>query len=151
MSIATENRVKSLRILIVEDRLETLQLIRATLVERGIDYIYTARDGREALQFLGEEEDRVDLVLCDWNMPRMTGLDLLRQIRTVDPHLPFLMITGRADADDIVAAKTYGVSAYIRKPFTGDELCKKITAIARVIAHRRPARLNGGRPSLLLG
>jgi CheY-like chemotaxis protein len=151
MTKQTDSRMRTLRILVVEDRLETLQLIRAMLVELGMDHIHTARDGREALDFLGEQQDRVDLVLCDWNMPRMSGLDLLRQIRTVDPQLPFLMITGRAEVDDVTTAKTHGVSAYIRKPFTGEELYRKISVLFRVIAHRRATRLAGGGPLALAG
>ena len=141
MTVQPDARLRDMRILIVDDRLETLQLIRHMLVALGASQIHTARDGREALDFLGNGEDHIDLVLCDWNMPRMSGLELLRQIRTADPQLPFLMITGRADVDAVTAARTHGVSAYIRKPFTGDELYKKISVLSRIIEHRRTARV----------
>jgi two-component system, chemotaxis family, chemotaxis protein CheY len=130
-------RVAGLKILLVEDQLETQQMIRAMLGDLGAQQIHNARDGREALDLLGEPDNGVDLVLCDWNMPRMSGLDLLKQVRSVDPSMPFLMITGRADVGDVMAAKQSGVSAYIRKPFTAEELSRKLMALARIVAHRR--------------
>ena len=129
----------NLRILIVEDQLETLQMIRSMLGDLGARQVVSARDGREALAILDRGDRPVDLVLCDWNMPRMTGLDLLKQVRSVDPTMPFLMVTGRAEAGDVIAAKQSGVSAYIRKPFTAEELQRKLIALARIIAHRRSA------------
>lgn len=143
MTAQSDTPMRDLRILLVDDRLETLQLIRDMLVELGASQIHTARDGREALALLGEREDGIDLVLCDWNMPRMSGLDLLRQIRTVDARLPFLMITGRADVEAVTAAKAHGVSAYVRKPFTAEELHRKLRVLSRVIFHRRAMRMSG--------
>jgi two-component system chemotaxis response regulator CheY len=127
----------NLRILIVEDQLETLQMIRSMLGDLGAQQVKSARDGREALALLDGCDNRFDLVLCDWNMPRMTGLDLLKQVRSVDPGMPFLMITGRAEMGDVMAAKQSGVSAYLRKPFTAEELQHKLSALVRVVAHRR--------------
>ena len=69
-------------------------------------------------------------------MPKLSGLDVLRQIRTVDPDMPFIMITGAADSDSVIAAKTSGVTAYIAKPFSQDELKKKLKLILRLIIAR---------------
>lgn len=92
-----------------------------------------------ALDFMGfaDGDDSVDVILCDWNMPRLSGLELLKQIRTCGPDLPFLMITGNADLEAVVEAKTYGVTGYIRKPFSADQLRKKLNVISRIVSHRR--------------
>ena len=137
----TELKLDALRILLVEDSVDAMNLIRSMLADFGITQIFTARDGRAALDFLGavDDDDLLDVVLCDWNMPRMSGIELLRQIRTVDPATPFLMITGAADGDSVAKAKSAGVTGYIRKPFSAEELQKKLRVIARIVAHRRSA------------
>ncbi len=136
---ATDTAIKDIKVLLVEDSLEAMNLIRQMLQDMGITQVYTARDGLEALNFLSaiDGDDLVDLILCDWNMPRMSGLDLLKQLRTADPDLPFMMITGAADMQSVTEAKSYGVTGYIKKPFSADELQKKLHVMARVIAHRR--------------
>ena len=67
----------------------------------------------------------------------MTGAQLLRQIRSVDPDMPFLMITGMADLHFVQEAKSFGVSGYLRKPFSRNDLQKKLSAMARIIAYRQ--------------
>ncbi len=128
-----------LKILLVEDSFESMNLIRNMLKDLGITQVFTAKDGMEALDLLGifTEEGEIDLVLCDWNMPRLTGVELLRQVRTCDPDMPFLMITGLADYDSVTEAKSLGVTGYIKKPFSLDELEKKLGLVNRILSHRR--------------
>ena len=128
-----------LRVLLVEDSFDAMTLIKSMLSDMGITQIFTAKNGIEALNFLGtvDEEDFLDVVLCDWNMPRLTGLELLKQVRSCDPDLLFLMITGTADVESVKEAKACGVNGYIRKPFSGDELRKKLKTVARIVAHRQ--------------
>ena len=130
---------ENLKVLLVEDSFEAMTLIKHMLKEFGVDQVYTAKNGLEALNFLGEidGDDMVNLILCDWNMPRFSGLDLLTQLRTVDLDMPFLMITGNADLQSVQEAKSHGVSGYLRKPFSANELEKKLSAMARIIAHRQ--------------
>jgi CheY-like chemotaxis protein len=135
--------LQSLRILIVEDIFEALNLLRSMVHDLGVTQIYTAKDGKEALDFLGECDDDIDLIICDWNMPRMSGLDLLRQVRTVDPDVPFLMVTGMADRDSVVAAKSSGVTGYIVKPYSAGQLGKKLTAVRRFLEARAQAARRG--------
>lgn len=123
--------LKNLRILLVEDNSQTLRFVQAVIKGMGITQTFVARDGREALKFVDEAEELIDLIICDWNMPRMTGLELLQQIRTVGVDIPFLMVTGRATIDSVAIAKKYGVSAYIAKPFSPAELEHKIVSLAR--------------------
>jgi two-component system, chemotaxis family, chemotaxis protein CheY len=101
------------------------------LSEMGVTQVFEAKDGREALSLIDEAPDMVDMVICDWNMPRITGIDLLRQVRSVNPDLPFLMLTGRKDMESIVEAKTSGVSAYIAKPFSQAQLEVKMRVLLK--------------------
>ena len=129
--------LKDLRVLVVEDSFQTIALIRTMLSDFGITQIYTAKDGKEALDFLGTCDELIDVVMCDWNMPRMSGLEVLRQVRTVDPDMPFLMVTGAADPESVLAAKSNGVTAYIAKPFSANVLKKKLNVVARLLNVRR--------------
>ena len=129
--------LKELRVLVVEDSFQTIALIRTMLSDFGITQIYTAKDGKEALDFLGTCDELIDVVMCDWNMPRMSGLEVLRQVRTVDPDMPFLMVTGAADPESVLAAKSNGVTAYIAKPFSANVLKKKLNVVARLLSVRR--------------
>ncbi len=122
-----------LHVLVVEDNTLTLKLIQAVLKDMSVGQVYTARDGREAQTFLDAGEDLINLIICDWNMPRMSGLDLLKQVRMVHPDLPFLMVTARGTIDSVVAAKKSGVSGYVVKPFSPAELEQKVVALARRI------------------
>jgi DNA-binding response OmpR family regulator len=101
-------------------------MLRKLLSELGITQIFEASDGREALGFMDDAFDFVNCVICDWNMPAMSGVDLLRQLRSVGNDTPFLMVTGRSDKESVVEAKGAGVSAYIRKPFSPQQLEAKL-------------------------
>lgn len=128
-----------LRILLVEDSFQSMNLTKGMLNDLGITQVFTAKNGAEGLDLLGtfDGEDFVDLVLCDWNMPVMSGVELLKQIRSCDPDMLFIMITGQADRSSISEAKTFGVNGYIKKPFSVDELRKKLDVAARIINHRK--------------
>lgn len=131
--------VENLRVLVVEDSYETLNLLKGMLSDLQIHQIYTARDGKEALDFMGMCDGLIDIVLCDWNMPKLTGLELLQQIRTADADMPFIMITGISDVMSVVEAKVSGVTGYIRKPFSQDELGKKLSLVVRMLTSREDA------------
>ena len=131
--------MEDLKILVVDDNFEALNLVRRMLEDAGINKIFTAMDGQQALDIIRatDGDGLVNLVLCDWNMPRMTGVQLLREIRTVDPDIPFLMMTGMAELKCVEEAKSFGVSGYIKKPFSANDLQKKLSAMARIIAYRQ--------------
>lgn len=105
-------------------------MMRVMLQDMGIHQVYEAVDGREGLDFIDVADDMVDLVICDWNMPRMNGISLLQQLRSVQSGKPFLMVTGRCDLDSVFEAKSAGVSAYIRKPFSQNELEAKLRIVS---------------------
>ena len=121
---------KNMSVLLVEDDNNTRATVRAMLWEMGISQVFEARDGREAMTHL-DAVDHVDigLVICDWNMPYNTGLEVLMEVRGRYPDLSFLMITGRADTNSVIDARNAGVNGYIRKPFSMKELEQKILSI----------------------
>lgn len=129
MAISLEN----LKILIVEDNAQAALLLRRVLGALGVHQIYRAADGREAQKFLNETKDQVDLIICDWEMPHMTGLELLQQVRTVYADMPFMMLTGNAEADSVKAAIKFGVNAYIKKPFSPQQLTENLLNLAKAL------------------
>lgn len=131
---ANKGPLTDLKVLLVEDQMEARAMLRNMLMELGVTQIFESGNGREALTFLDSAFDFIDLVICDWNMPSMTGVEVLRQLRTVDPDMPFLMITGRGDLDSVVEAKSSGVTGYIRKPFSPAQLEAKLRIIVQRMA-----------------
>lgn len=128
-------KASEIKILVVEDQSESRAILRNMMGELGITQIFEAQDGREALKFIDSAFDFVDLIICDWNMPGMTGVELLRQLRSVDPDVPFLMVTGRGDMESVVEAKTSGVTGYIRKPFSAAQLEAKLRIVLKKKIH----------------
>lgn len=119
----------TLSILIVDDYKTMLRIIRNLLKQLGFTNVDEAADGSEALAKL--KDKAYGLVISDWNMQPMTGLDLLREVRA-DPalrHLPFIMITAESKAENVVAAKEAGVDNYIVKPFNAETLKAKIASV----------------------
>ncbi len=121
--------IEKLKILLVDDQPDMRSIVRGMLSDMGITQIFEASDGKEAMTFSDAAIDMIDVVICDWNMPKMTGIDLLRQMRSVLPDIPFLMLTGRGDLDSVAEAKSCGVTAYIRKPFSPANLEIKLRVI----------------------
>lgn len=121
--------ISKIKVLIVEDQDDVRQLLHDMLTDMGVAEIFEAKDGKKAFEFIDAAFDFVDLIICDWNMPEMTGVELLQQIRAVDQSIPFLMVTGRLDMDSVVEAKNSGVTAYIAKPFTPVQLEAKVRAV----------------------
>jgi two-component system, chemotaxis family, chemotaxis protein CheY len=115
-------------ILIVDDYSRMLRIIRNLLRQLGHDQVEEASDGATALEMLRQKPFR--LVISDWNIEPMSGLELLRQVRA-DPALatlPFIMVTAEARAAKIAEAQRAGVSGYIIKPFGAEALSLKIAA-----------------------
>ncbi len=132
-------RMDKLRVMIVDDQADMRGMIRHMLAELGINQVFEAVDGKQAMSFMDDALDMIDLVICDWNMPAMSGVEVLRQLRSVDVDMPFLMVTGRNDMNSVSEAKASGVTAYISKPFSLDQLEHKIRVIMDKISHRLSA------------
>jgi two-component system, chemotaxis family, chemotaxis protein CheY len=95
----------------------------------GITDIVAVRDGEQALAVLEHEQGRFQLIVSDWNMPRMSGLEFLKAVRRRFPHMKFVMLTGKATSDFVVAAREHGVDAYVVKPFSPNQLRRKIESL----------------------
>jgi two-component system chemotaxis response regulator CheY len=120
---------KNIPILIVDDYKTMLRIMRNLLKQIGFDNVEEASDGSEALQKLREK--KFDLIISDWNMEPMTGIELLREVREDDnlKKLPFIMVTAESKTENVVIAKEAGVSNYIVKPFNATTLKSKLTGV----------------------
>jgi two-component system chemotaxis response regulator CheY len=120
---------KTMNVLIVDDYKTMLRIIRNLLKQIDFNNVEEASDGAEALSKL--RTGSFGLVISDWNMQPMTGLELLQEVRQ-DPRLktlPFIMITAESKTENVVAAKQAGVSNYIVKPFNAETLKEKIEKV----------------------
>jgi len=122
--------MKPARILVVDDAKFTRDLmVKAVKIEFPQFEVETAQDGRKAQKLL--EISRFDLVLCDWEMPEMSGIELLTWLReqseSRNKEVSFIMVTSLGDKEYVVEAAQHGVTDYITKPFNNDQLVSKVT------------------------
>lgn len=121
----------SFKVLIVDDHKTMLRILRNLLNQAGFEHIDEANDGQEALQMLTQHN--YGLILSDWNMMPMTGLQLLQFVRTDATYrhqnVPFIMITAEARPENVMEAKKAGVDNYIIKPFNAQTLEAKIIPV----------------------
>ena len=116
-------------VLIVDDYKTMLRIIRNLLKQIGFNNVDEATDGKAALERM--QQRKYGLVISDWNMEPMTGLEFLKQVR-VDESLretPFIMITAESKTENVIAAKEAGVNNYIVKPFNAATLKSKLTSV----------------------
>ncbi|MDP1594668.1 MAG: chemotaxis response regulator CheY [Gallionella sp.] len=121
--------IESTRFLVVDDFSTMRRIVRNLLKELGFVNVQEAEDGVQALSKL--RADTFDFVVSDWNMPNMTGIELLRSIRADASlkHLPVLMVTAEAKRENIIEAAQAGASGYVVKPFTAATLDEKLKKI----------------------
>jgi len=120
---------KNMPILIVDDYKTMLRIIRNLLKQLGFDNVEEASDGSAALQKL--RDGKFGLVISDWNMEPMSGIQLLREVRA-DGNLrkmPFIMVTAESKTENVVIAKEAGVTNYIVKPFNAATLKSKLVGV----------------------
>ncbi len=120
----------NMKILVVDDFSTMRRIVRNLLKELGFANVSEAEDGVEALNKL-RSEGNFEFVVSDWNMPNMTGIELLRAIRAdaVLKHLPVLMVTAEAKRENIIEAAQAGASGYVVKPFTAATLDEKLKKV----------------------
>jgi len=114
-------------VLVVDDSAMMRKIVQKNLRELGVELSYIeAADGKEALNAFAK--GGIDLILTDWNMPNMTGIELVKELRKIDPEkkVPIIMVTSEATADKVKEAVAAGVNNYVSKPFTTDVLRQKI-------------------------
>ena len=120
---------KNIRILVVDDFSTMRKIIKNILRQLGYTNVTEADDGTTAWETLNR--DNIDFIISDWNMPQMTGIELLRKVRSSEEYAatPFLMVTAEAQQENIIEAVQAKVSNYIVKPFTPETLGQKIDKI----------------------
>lgn len=119
----------SMTVLVVDDFATMRRILRDVLKEIGFTKIVEADDGSTALAVL--KKGKVDLIVSDWNMPEVTGLELLKAVRGDESmkNVPFLMVTAEGQKDSVVQAVQAGVDNYVVKPFTADTIKEKLEQI----------------------
>ncbi|MFN4281522.1 MAG: response regulator [Alphaproteobacteria bacterium] len=122
---------RNIRILIVDDYATMLRILRNLLKQLEFGNVDDASDGEAALLKLQQNGGNYDLIISDWNMAPMTGIDFLKKVRADDKfkHIPFIMVTAESKAENVVAAKQAGVSNYIVKPFNAETLKMKMSSV----------------------
>ena len=136
--------MQHIKFLVVDDCQTVLSVVRSTLVNRlGAEKIYTAKNGLEALEILKVRD--IDIVISDWEMPQLSGEELLYQVRNHhrDKDIPFIMMTSRGGRDFVITAVQNGVSQYVVKPFTADRLEDAIHKSWNGAKKRNSVRLSG--------
>ncbi|SOB57083.1 chemotaxis regulator transmitting signal to flagellar motor component [Pseudodesulfovibrio profundus] len=120
---------KNMRVLVVDDFSTMRKIVKNILRQLGFTNIVEADDGSTAWETLNK--DNIDFIVSDWNMPTMSGIELLRKVRASEEYadIPFLMVTAEAQQENIIEAVQAKVSNYIVKPFTPETLGQKIDKI----------------------
>ena len=119
---------KNMNILVVDDYQTMIRIIKNLLKQLGFNNVDEATDGTMALEKVNAGKD-YGLIISDWNMEPMTGLDLLKQVRGAGNQVPFIMITAESKTENVIAAKEAGVNNYIVKPFNADTLKTKMSSV----------------------
>lgn len=116
-----------MKFLVVDDSSTMRRIIKNSLKRIGYEDVEDAENGRDALEKL----NGIDIILTDWNMPEMDGLEFVKRVRNENKTIPILMVTTNAAKDDIVEALKNGVNNYIVKPFTPETLKEKVETVLK--------------------
>ena len=114
----------SMKVLVVDDYKTMLRIMRNLLRQLGFENVDDAIDGTKALEVLRASEEPFGLIISDWNMEPMTGIELLRHVRADE-----IMVTAESKSENVIAAKEAGVSNYIVKPFNAGTLKAKMVSV----------------------
>lgn len=116
----------NMKVLVVDDFATMRRIVKNILKQIGFTNIIEAEDGKSALKML--QSDKFNLIMCDWNMPEMPGIELLNRIRADEQlkGIPFVMVTAEAQKENILEAVKAGVNSYIVKPFTAEIVDQKL-------------------------
>lgn len=146
-------RPEDVRILLVDDNRHMRTLLREHMFVLGFKDLIMAADGEEALAMLGDTD--VDLVICDYRMPKMDGIELLQTMRDGGEkrlkEVGFIMLTGHADRDNVIEAKGAGVSGYLAKPISikslADQLVYVLNLKMKGVSHEARSKEPSEEPS----
>jgi len=119
----------NVKILIVDDFATMRKILKNLLFQMGFKNVIEADDGTTALEVLAKE--KVDLIISDWNMPKMTGIELLKAVRNDEnlKSVKFIMVTAESQKGNVIEAIKLGVNQYVVKPFTPEVLREKLSKV----------------------
>ena len=119
----------NMKVLIVDDFATMRRILKNIMKQIGFSDITEADNGKNALKVL--KSQKIDLILCDWNMPEMAGIEVLNTVRGDDElkNTPFIMVTAEAQKENILEAVKAGVSSYVVKPFTAETVEQKLQKV----------------------
>lgn len=128
-----EKVFKSLDVLVVDDMEAMRSMVSGCLRELGVQRIHASPNGRVAWSQI--QNRKIDMIICDWDMPEISGLDLLRLVRESDKYksIPFLMLTATIDKNSVMEALGLGVNDYLSKPFKPKELEYRVIKLLRKV------------------
>lgn len=138
---------KDTNILVVDDMMTMRKLVKKSLTELGFSRFTEAENGQVALEkfkmVMGNPSTQFNLVISDWNMPQMTGIDFLRSVRSIPGggQVPFILLTAESEKSQVIEALKARVSGYVIKPFTTQMLGDKLKAVyfATAAVGKKPA------------
>lgn len=130
-----------IRVLVVDDMMTMRKIVAKTCKDLGFKDVVEAADGALAWKELSESATPIGLIISDWNMPNMSGLDFLKKVRADAKfkHLPFILLTAETESHQVAEAVRSGVDNYIVKPFTPDTIKKKLEDTHKRVAGRAKA------------
>lgn len=130
-----------MKVLLAEDIAVTRKLTRKILENKGYE-VMEASDGQEAWEIFQREKEKINIVLIDWSMPRLNGLQLCKKIKAtkVSDYVYVIFLTGKADIDNVVEGLEAGADDYVTKPFNKKELISRINVGARYVQLQQKLR-----------
>ncbi len=117
------------KILVVDDSSTMRRIIINTLARLGFKDTVPAADGVEAWEAYKNNKEDISVIITDWNMPNMNGLEFVKKVRSVDKKTPIIMVTTEGGKKEVITALKAGVNNYIVKPFTPQVLKEKLQAV----------------------
>lgn len=125
-----ENIEKKMQTILIVDDSKTIQRIVSSVVKQVLpdSNLLIANDGREAFSIFKKNEE-IDLILTDWNMPNLSGLEFVKLVRELNKSIPIIMITTEGGKNEVITALRAGVNNYIVKPFGADILKEKLSGL----------------------
>lgn len=130
ISVRNKLRLSKVSVLVVDDDRAISNLLRDVLKSLGFGTVIVAHDAEEGLRII--DESAIDLVLADWEMEPMSGVEMTQRIRALDSSkrfLPVIMLTGHGEKKEIELARDCGITEYLIKPFTAKSLCSRLTTV----------------------
>lgn len=117
---------QDLTILLVDDNPNARKLMTRVLSEMGVHAIVQAENAIQGFKAFQTNAGTIDLIICDWQMPVISGLDFLKRMKALHPDVPFIMVTGKGDIDSVKNARAHGVAGYIVKPYSPMQVQEKL-------------------------